>query len=269
MLRLNKVSYCWPKTVTPCLAELSLSLNKSEWLAIVGDNGSGKSTLLRIMAGLLMPTEGDVELNQQRLIHINTVNRAKSMGVLFQASEYPFFHHTVAKEVGFGLKQRNYSKQEITHSVAKILALCGLTEVAELNPLKLNAAQKRMVTLASISITTPDILLLDEPTRDFDAHWLTYFENWLAAQKQLGTTICIVSHDFDFIARHFNRVVYLAAGKIAADGLPEHVLMNTTLQSLADLPAPTLYNLSKKLGLPIKNTPQEWAEMLISQISNH
>lgn len=263
MLQLDKVTYRWSDDVPPCISQLSLTLNQGEWITLVGDNGAGKSTLLRLIAGLLTPEEGDVKLNNLPLSQMKAQQRAQCIGVLFQEPERQIFHNTVEKEITFGLKQRKYPKEEIKKRLDETLSLCGLSDVADVHPLDLHAGQRRMVAVASLSILSPQILLLDEPTRDFDAHWLTYFENWLHVQKTLGTSVLAISHDLDFTARHFQRVIHLSSGKLIADDTPEKVLMNSTLQSLSDIPAPTLYSLSQKLKLPMKNNPVEWAEMLI------
>lgn len=269
MLQLNNVTYRWSNDVPPCISQLSLRLNQGEWIALVGDNGAGKSTLLRLIAGLLTPNEGEIKLNNQPLSQMKAEQRAQYIGVLFQEPERQIFHNTVEKEVSFGLKQRKFSKEEIKKRVDETLVLCGLSDVADVHPLDLHAGQRRMVAVASLSILSPQILLLDEPTRDFDAHWLACFENWLQVQKTAGTSVLAISHDLDFTAHHFQRVIHLSSGKLIADGAPENVLMSSTLQSLSDIPAPTLYSLSQKLKLPIKNSPIEWATMLIEMNKNH
>lgn len=268
MLQLDKVTYRWSEDVPPCISQLSLTLNQGEWITLVGDNGAGKSTLLRLIAGLLTPNEGEIKLNNQSLSQMKAEQRAQYIGVLFQEPERQIFHNTVEKEVSFGLKQRKFSKEEIKKRLDETLELCGLSDVADVHPLDLHAGQRRMVAVASLSILSPQILLLDEPTRDFDAHWLTCFENWLQVQKTLGISVLAISHDLDFTARHFQRVIHLSSGKLIADGAPENVLMSSTLQSLSDIPAPTLYSLSQKLKLPIKNSPIEWAKMLVEMNKN-
>ncbi|OAT38057.1 energy-coupling factor ABC transporter ATP-binding protein [Proteus myxofaciens] len=265
MLQIEDVSYRWNEDVPPCISNLSFTFAKGEWITLVGDNGAGKSTLLRLLAGLLTPHHGDIRLNGQSLSLIKASQRAQYIGVLFQEPERQIFYNSVEKEVAFGLKQRKYAKSEINKRLDETLSLCGLSDVAHLHPLDLHVGQRRMVAVASISILSPSILLLDEPTRDFDVYWLNCFEHWLERQKEQGTSVLAISHDFDFTARHFQRVIHLSSGKLIADGLPEHVLMDTTLQSLTDIPAPTLYSLSKKLGIPLENNPEEWAKMLISK----
>lgn len=177
MLTLNQVAYRWPNAAADCLHAISLELQDGEWLALTGDNGAGKSTLLRIMAGLLSPTSGSVTLNGEPIAQLKNRQRAAAIGVLFQEAENQIFHSNVAQEVAFGLKLQRLSAEEISRRTQAALRLCQLTDVAEAHPLDLHAAQRRMVAVASLEAMAPPVLLLDEPSRDFDAHWLTVFEH--------------------------------------------------------------------------------------------
>lgn len=190
-------------------------MQDGEWLALTGDNGAGKSTLLRIMAGLLSPTSGSVTLNGEPIAQLKNRQRAAAIGVLFQEAENQIFHSNVAQEVAFGLKLQRLSAEEISRRTQAALRLCQLTDVAEAHPLDLHAAQRRMVAVASLEAMAPPVLLLDEPSRDFDAHWLTVFEHWLATCRARGTSVVAISHDAAFTRRHFSRVVRLENGRLS------------------------------------------------------
>lgn len=215
MLTLNQVAYRWPNAAADCLHAISLELRDGEWLALTGDNGAGKSTLLRIMAGLLSPTSGSVTLNGGPIAQLKNRQRAAAIGVLFQEAENQIFHSNVAQEVAFGLKLQRLSAEEISRRTQAALRLCQLTDVAEAHPLDLHAAQRRMVAVASLEAMAPPVLLLDEPSRDFDAHWLTVFEHWLATCRARGTSVVAISHDAAFTRRHFSRVVRLENGRLS------------------------------------------------------
>lgn len=215
MLTLNQVAYRWPDAAADCLHAISLELQDGEWLALTGDNGAGKSTLLRIMAGLLSPTSGSVTLNGEPIAQLKNRQRAAAIGVLFQEAENQIFHSNVAQEVAFGLKLQRLSAEEISRRMQAALRLCQLTDVAEAHLLDLHAAQRRMVAVASLEAMAPPVLLLDEPSRDFDAHWLTVFEHWLATCRARGTSVVAISHDAAFTQRHFSRVVRLENGRLS------------------------------------------------------
>ncbi|TKU36004.1 ATP-binding cassette domain-containing protein [Citrobacter sp. wls718] len=214
MLMLNKVTYRWPNASYNCLHNISLNLNAGEWLALTGDNGAGKSTLLRIMAGLLPPSSGTITLSDRSIAQLKNRERAKVLGVLFQEAENQIFHSKVAEEVAFGLRLQKRPAAEIAQRTAAALQLCQLADVADAHPLDLHTAQRRMVAVASLEAMAPALLLLDEPSRDFDAHWLAIFENWLAVCRARGTSVVAISHDVAFTQRHFSRVVRLETGQL-------------------------------------------------------
>ena len=214
MLTLNQVTYRWPNASYNCLHNISLNLNAGEWLALTGDNGAGKSTLLRIMAGLLPPSSGTIILSDRSIAQLKNRERAKVLGVLFQEAENQIFHSKVAEEVAFGLRLQKRPAAEITQRTAAALQLCQLADVADAHPLDLHTAQRRMVAVASLEAMAPALLLLDEPSRDFDAHWLAIFENWLAVCRARGTSVVAISHDVAFTQRHFSRVVRLETGQL-------------------------------------------------------
>lgn len=214
MLTLNQVTYRWPNASYNCLHNISLNLNAGEWLALTGDNGAGKSTLLRIMAGLLPPSSGTITLSDRSIAQLKNRERAKVLGVLFQEAENQIFHSKVVEEVAFGLRLQKHPAAEVAQRTAAALQLCQLADVADAHPLDLHTAQRRMVAVASLEAMAPALLLLDEPSRDFDAHWLAIFENWLAVCRARGTSVVAISHDVAFTQRHFSRVVRLETGQL-------------------------------------------------------
>ena len=214
MLTLNQVTYRWPNASYNCLHNISLNLNAGEWLALTGDNGAGKSTLLRIMAGLLPPSSGTITLSDRSIAQLKNRERAKVLGVLFQEAENQIFHSKVVEEVAFGLRLQKRPAAEVAQRTAAALQLCQLADVADAHPLDLHTAQRRMVAVASLEAMAPALLLLDEPSRDFDAHWLAIFENWLTVCRARGTSVIAISHDVAFTQRHFSRVVRLETGQL-------------------------------------------------------
>ncbi|EFD1056033.1 ABC transporter ATP-binding protein [Escherichia ruysiae] len=223
MLTLNQVTYRWSGAATDCLCDISLQLKQGEWLALTGDNGAGKSTLLRIMAGLLPPSSGTVILQQQALHTLKNRQRAAKIGVLFQEAENQLFHSTVAEEVAFGLKLQKFSPADIAKRTEYALQCCQLADVASAHPLDLHSAQRRMVAVASLEALAPSLLLLDEPSRDFDENWLGVFECWLEKCRQRGASVVAISHDAAFTRRHFSRVIRLEDGTVKEVNLPDDI----------------------------------------------
>ena len=218
MLTLNQVTYRWPDAATDCLCNISLQLKKGEWLALTGDNGA-----LRIMAGLLPPSSGTVMLQHLALYTLKNRQRAANIGVLFQEAENQLFHSTVAEEIAFGLKLQKCPTDEIAQRTDAVLQCCQLTDVASAHPLDLHSAQRRMVAVACLEALAPPLLLLDEPSRDFDAQWLAVFESWLEKCRLRGTSVVAISHDAAFTRRHFSRVMRLEGGVVREVDLPDSI----------------------------------------------
>jgi energy-coupling factor transport system ATP-binding protein len=224
MLSIESLEFQWPSATKPIIEGLNLTVNRGEWVALIGDNGAGKSTLLRLIAGLLKPGNGQVSLQGKNIASLKAAQRAPLLGVLFQEAERQIFHNRVRDEIAFGLHHQGVSGDVLAQKVAQTLALCELTDVADAHPLDLHAGQRRMVAVASLAAVAPPLLLLDEPSRDFDSHWLGVFNSWLASCRAQGTTILAISHDYAFIRQHFPRTIRLADGVIAEDGETQHII---------------------------------------------
>lgn len=266
MLQLENLGFRWPNSTVDNICSLTLSISPGESVALVGDNGAGKSTLLRLLAGLLPPTSGHIHLDNQSLQSLSAPQKANQIGILFQEAEKQIFHSRVHDEIAFGLKRQKLSKSEIQTRVLQSLEVCHLFDVADKHPLDLHAGQRRMVAVSCLDVVSPKLLLLDEPTRDFDALWMHKFEDWLALQRAKGVTIVTISHDLDFVARHFQRVLHLSNGKLIADGKPEDILIHPELQAESLLPAPTLMSLSRQLQQTSNDVISlSWAMNFINQ----
>lgn len=218
MLTIESLEYRWPSVSEPIINGLDLTIEAGEWVALIGDNGAGKSTLLRLMAGLLKPTGGKVLLQGQNIATLKATQRAPLLGVLFQEAERQIFCNRVRDEIAFGLRHQGVRGDMLEQRIAQTLTLCELTDVADAHPLDLHAGQRRMVAVASLVAVAPPLLLLDEPSRDFDRDWLAVFTRWLAVCRAQGTTVLAISHDYDFVRELFPRVICLAGGVIAEDG---------------------------------------------------
>lgn len=166
---------------------------------------NGRSSYAHIRYGYAATTSDEKPENRQR---------AAKIGVLFQEAENQLFHSTVADEIAFGLILQKCPADEITQRTNAALQCCQLADTASAHPLDLHSAQRRMVAVACLEALSPPLLLLDEPSRDFDENWLSVFESWLEKCRQRGTSVVAISHDAAFTRRHFSRVVRLEDGVI-------------------------------------------------------
>lgn len=213
-LEIRDIVFSWEGARVPLLNGLNEKIAPGEWVALIGANGAGKSTLLRLCGGLLAPSSGDIFLRGELVHQIPPRQRASKIGFLFQDPERQFFHPTVAEEVLFSLKGQKLTEEEKSSRFEKALELTGLKGKEKWHPLDLNSAERRMVALASLSVQDLELLLLDEPTRELDSHWLSVFLSWMYTQE---AGILVITHDSRFI-EHFHRVWLLKEGIIHPSG---------------------------------------------------
>jgi len=211
VLSINNLIFCWPDESKPLLSNINAQLHRGEKAVLTGANGAGKSTLLRICAGLLNPNTGGAYLYQKAVSEMKVKDRALKIGFLFQEPERQLFHTTVRSEILFSLKGVNIQPEEKEILLQKALEETGLQGKEMMHPLDLNSAQRRMAALACISVREPEVLLLDEPTRELDATWMSQFEFWLSKRK---AAVLAISHDPAFIARTFHSNWQLKDGKL-------------------------------------------------------
>ena len=211
VLVIDDLSFRWKGETSPLLRSLNAVLRPGERAALTGPNGAGKSTLMRLCAGLLEPECGAVLLGGVPVGSMAPGERAARIGFLFQDAERQIFHSTVAGEVLFSLRKSALSPDERMERMRQALSATGLSGKEEKHPLDLNAAERRMVAVASLSVREGDLLLLDEPTRDFDPEWQGRFEEWMLSRPE---AIVAVSHDPEFSGRLFPAVWSLDSGRL-------------------------------------------------------
>lgn len=215
-LSIENLIFCWPDEAKPLLSNINAKLYRGERAVLTGANGAGKSTLLRTCAGLLKPKTGGIYLYQKNIAEMRIKDRAAKIGFLFQEPERQIFHTTVRSEILFSLRGLKIKPEEKERLLQKSLEETGLKEKEMSHPLDLNSAERRMVALACISIIEPDVLLLDEPTRELDAKWMEQFEFWLSKRQ---SAVLAISHDPKFIERTFNLNWQLKDGKLSFHNL--------------------------------------------------
>ena len=256
-LSFEAVSFAWEAN-HPLLEELTLEIAPNECVALVGRNGAGKSTLLKLACGLNTPERGRVRIGTLDTAKARAPQLAKQVALMFQEAERQICHDRVAAEVGFAPRLAGHDASEVRRRIAHALELTGLSERKDSHPLDLNAGERRMLTLASLIAQDTALILLDEPTRDFDAPLLARFEMWMNAARDEGRSILFISHDLDFVARHATRVLHLSAGSIVANGPAVEVLHHPDLQDKTSIAAPTLPALCWALDLPASTDLDEF-----------
>lgn len=262
-LRFASVSFAWD-AAHPLLKELSLEIAPSECVALVGRNGAGKSTLFKLACGLLKPAHGRIDVGGLHTANARAPQLARQVALMFQEAERQICQDRVAAEVAFAPRLAGLDAGEVSRRVAHALEVTGLSDRADAHPLDLNGGERRLLTLASLIAQDTALILLDEPTRDFDAPQLERFEAWMSAAQREGRAVLFISHDLDFVARHACRVLHLSGGAIVANGPADEVLRHPDLQDQAAMAAPTLPALCRALDLPacahLDAFEQRWRE---------
>ena len=209
------------------LENVSFSVNRGEFIGIIGHTGSGKSTLMQQLNGLLKPTSGKILLDGQDIWSDKKLTRQARfrVGLVFQYPEYQLFEETVYKDIAFGPKNMGLSDEEIDRRVRESAAIVGLTEAQlEVSPFDLSGGQKRRVAIAGVIAMEPEILILDEPTAGLDPKGreeiLKNIEDYRQAHH---ATIMMVSHSMDDVARLTDRLLVLNGSHLAMDGTPAEV----------------------------------------------
>ena len=222
-IEVEAVSFAYPDG-TRALTGVSLRIEPGESVAIVGQNGSGKSTLVRQLNGLLRPTAGRVLLDGRDVRPIHVARLAGLVGLAFQNPDRQLFAGRVSAEVAFGPRNMGIRGAVLDERVRAALVDVGLAAEAATNPYDLGYSRRKLLALASVLAMRTPIMVLDEPTTGQDARGVTRVCDIVARAAGEGRTVIAISHDMEFAAEHFGRVIVMRGGEIVADGSPDGVL---------------------------------------------
>lgn len=233
--------------------DIDLELEEGKITAIIGETGSGKSTLVQHLNALLLPNKGRLVILDHE-IESDKKNRGlkslrKDVGLVFQFSEYQLFEETILKDVAFGPKNFGDDEETALNKAKKALKLVGIPEsYYERSPLELSGGQKRRVAIAGIIAIEPKILVLDEPTAGLDpAGAMEMINLFISLNKNMGTTIIIVSHDNEVVYNYADNVVLMADGSVRYSGDTLSLFNNDELVKQFNLLEPRLVKLKREL----------------------
>ena len=242
------------------LDDISFSVERGEFIGIIGHTGSGKSTLMQQLNGLLKPTSGTVLLDGQDIWSDKKLTRQARfrVGLVFQYPEYQLFEETVYKDIAFGPKNMGLSVEKVDRRVREAAGFVGLTEQQlEVSPFDLSGGQKRRVAIAGVIAMEPEVLILDEPTAGLDPVGRSeILGNIQSYRKAKNATIMMVSHSMEDVARLTDRLLVMNGSKLAMDAPPAQVFTHAEelTQMGLNIPQVTQVFLElKKLGLDVKN----------------
>ncbi len=228
---------------------ITLTITGGEQVAIIGQNGAGKTTLVKHLNGLLRPTSGSVSIGGWDTTQYAVAKLASRVGYVFQNPDEQLFTKTVQQEVSFGPKNLGYEREKVEALVEDALALTELSAQKETNPYDLSPTWRKMVALASIIAMDTPIVIFDEPTTGQDAANIARMGRVIASLRARGKTVITITHDIDFCAEHFERVIALGQGKVLLDGPANQVLGQEDILAQTYVEPPQLTRLGLRLGL--------------------
>lgn len=237
---------------TEALRGVSISIGAGETVAIVGQNGSGKTTLVKHLVGILTPTAGQVLVGGRDVAGGTIAEAAHTVGFVFQDPDRQLFSGTVEREFWFGPRNLALDRTAARRAVEQALTATGLDPRRIENPYDLGLSDRKLVALGSVLAMDPAVLVLDEPTTGQDASGITRIGALVDAFAAAGRTVVAITHDMEFAARHFRRVVVMRQGVILDDGPPGEVFAPSRQASLAStgLELPALSAVWGRAGMP-------------------
>ena len=229
------------------IEDMSFSLKKGERLAIVGKNGAGKSTLAKALCGFV-PSQGKLTYKGQDISQDSIAERSERIGFVLQNPNQMISQTMIFDEVALGLRLRGIEETEVEERVHEVLKTCGLYSFRKWPISALSFGQKKRVTIASILVLKPEIIILDEPTAGQDYKTYTDIMNFLDSLQKQGHTIVMITHDMQLMLEYSDRCLVVVEGKIIADDNPVTILNQKDLLESANLKQTSLYTLGQKLS---------------------
>ena len=248
ILRLNEVSFSY-NGINQILDNVSIDIKEGEMVSIVGKNGAGKSTLSKIICGFVKEDTGNIYYYDEDIKDKTIRERAEIVGVVMQNPNQMISKPMIYDEIALGLRLRKVKEEEISKRVEKILTVCGLAPFREWPISALSYGQKKRVTIASILVLNPKILILDEPTAGQDYRHYSEIMKFLLEINKLGVTIIMITHDMHLMLEYTPRAIVLAGGKKIADTQAAIILTDGEVIKEANLKETSLYNLAQITGI--------------------
>lgn len=247
LLKLEQIRFAYQEN-HPILKNISLSIPKGQRLAIVGKNGAGKSTLAKAICGFIT-TEGQYTSRGEDIKQESVKERAERVGYVLQNPNQMISTNMIFDEVALGLRLRGVAEEDIKERVYQALKTCGLYEFRKWPISALSYGQKKRVTIASILVLGPEILVLDEPTAGQDQRNYTDIMEFLDSLQEKGHTIVMITHDMQLMLDYSDRALVVSDGQILADLSPVELFTHPDILQEANLKETSIFALANRLGM--------------------
>ena len=274
IIEIKNLSYTYPGATKPSINDVSINVEKGEFVLITGPSGCGKTTLCRCFNGLVPhfyqgDLKGQVTVAGMDTSKHQTYEMAKYVGLVFQNPENQLFALSVEKDVAFGLENLGVPRKEMRERVDWALNLAGIYDLRERSPHEVSGGQQQRVAIASVLAMQPEIIVLDEPTSFLDPLSAEkIFEVIYSLNKKHGITVILVEHRLDLTAKYADHLIVMDEGKVCFEGNPREILFSdeTRLIGVGIPKATLLYKMLKKEGLKLKGETPLSSEELANQL---
>jgi len=247
-LQIEELYFNYPSGVE-ALRGVSLTIEAGQQVAIVGQNGAGKTTLVKHLNGLLRPTRGSVRVGDWPTDDYSVAKLAARVGYVFQNPDDQLFKSNVRDEIKFGPSNLGFTSEQIESSVDEALDLLELAGEAATNPYDLSPVWRKRVAIAAVIAMNTPIVVLDEPTTGQDYRQIQHLGTVIDYLRERQKTVVAISHDIDFVAENFERIVVMGQGRILLDGPAEEVLAQEDVLGSTYVQPPQMARLGSRLEL--------------------
>lgn len=252
IIEVEEIHYTYPNGMH-AIDGVSLTINRGEFIAIMGENGAGKTTLVKHFNGLLKPQRGRVLVDGLDTSKTSVAALARKVGLVFQNPDDQLFAESVEEEIKFGLRNFGFEDEVIEKRVEWALNLLGVERYRKSSPFTLSGGERKRVALASVLAWDPEVVVLDEPTIGQDYAQKERLRHFLMQLRTREKTIITVTHDVEFVAENRPRVILMAGGRIIADGPMERIMADAEALRRASITPPEIAKAFRGLsdyGLP-------------------
>ncbi len=247
LVEVKNVSFTYPNGFV-AVDGVSFNLEKGENIAIVGQNGAGKTTTVKMLNGLTKPTSGDIIVDGKNTRDYTTAQIARTVGYVFQNPDDQIFNNSVYKEIEYGLKRMKLSREERERRIMDAASLTGMEKFLDQNPYDFPLSVRKFVTIASVIASGCEVLIFDEPTAGQDLDGLERLSRLIKELTARGKALITITHDMEFVAENFERLIIMCNKKIVADGRTGEVFYYKDIMEKAKLKQPCVVELSGRIG---------------------
>ena len=248
ILQADHISFQYTKK-RKILQDISFSIHEGEMVSIVGTNGAGKSTLAKVICGFVKEDQGKLYYSGEDMSDWTIKERSVKIGYVMQNPNQMICKPMIYDEVALGLRIRGVPEEEIEPKVDKALKICGLSPFKKWPVSALSFGQKKRVTIASVLVLEPQILILDEPTAGQDYHHYTEIMEFLRSLNSQGVTIIMITHDMHLMLEYTPHAIVISGGKKIGDASAVSILTDEAVTEQANLKVTSLYELAVKAGI--------------------